>query len=54
MVRMEVKDSPCLEPGLALDFNVSNDGVESVSDKSSLDMTDINEPKSPFLRPVEL
>ena len=54
MVPMEVKDSPCLEPGIALDFNVSNDGVKSVSDKSSLDMTDINGPKLPFLWPVKL
>ncbi len=54
MVPMEVKDSPCLGPGVALDFNVSNDGVKSVSDKSSLDRTDINEPKLPFPGPVEL
>jgi hypothetical protein len=53
MVPMEVKDSPCLEPGIALDFKVSNDGVKRVPDKSSLDMTDINEPKLPFLGPVE-
>ena len=49
MVQMEVKGSPCLEPGIALDFNVSNEGLKSVSDKCSLDMTDINERKLPFL-----
>ena len=49
MVRMEVKDSPCREPGIALDFNVSNDGLKRASDKSSLDMADMNEPKLPFL-----
>lgn len=53
MAPMEVKDSPCLELGIALDFNVSNDGLKGVSDKSSLDMIDINEPKFPFPGPVE-
>ena len=54
MARMEVKDSRCLEPGIALDFNVSDAGPESVSDKRSLEMTDINEPKLPFRGLVEL
>ena len=54
MAPVEMNDSPCLGPGVALDFKVSNEGLKRVSDKSSLDMTDINEPKSPFLRPVEL
>jgi hypothetical protein len=45
MAPMEVKDSPCVDPGIALDFNVSNEGLKRVSDKSSLGMTDINEPK---------
>lgn len=53
MVRMEVKDSPCLEPGITLDLN-SNGGVKRVSDKSSLGLTDINELKLLFLGPAEL
>ena len=53
MAPIEMKDSPCLEPGITLDLNGSNEGLKRVSDKSSLGMTDINEPKLPFLGPVE-
>jgi hypothetical protein len=54
MAPVEMKDSPCLEPGIALDFSVSNEGLKSVSDKSSLEMADINESNFPFLGPVDL
>lgn len=53
MAPMERKDSPCSKPGIALDFNVRNQWLKRVSNKSSLDMTDINEPKLPFLGLVE-
>ena len=43
-----MKDSPCLELGIALDFNVNEEGVKRLFDKNCLGLTEINERESPL------
>jgi hypothetical protein len=49
-----VKDPPCVELDIALEFDVSGKGRKRVCDKKSLNLSEINEPKLPFLGVVEV
>jgi hypothetical protein len=45
---IEVKDSPCLELGTVLDFNVNGEEMKRLCDKNSLGLTEIIEPELPL------
>jgi len=44
----EVKDLPCPELGIALDFKVNGEEVKRLCDKNSLGLTEIIEPELPL------